>query len=55
MMLAVFTITETEIENEYGTIAAVMSGTSSGWERPYMAFVDNVGDSPMELMVLFDC
>ena len=35
-----------EIENEYGTIAAVMSGTSSGWERPYTAFVDNVGDSP---------
>ena len=35
-----------EIENEYGTIAAVMSGTSSGKERPYTAFVDNVGDSP---------
>lgn len=33
-----------EIESEYGTTAAIMSGTSSGWERSYMAFVDNVGD-----------
>jgi hypothetical protein len=33
-----------EIESEYGTTAAIMSGTSSGWERSYMAFVDNEGD-----------
>ena len=33
-----------EIESEYGIIAAVMSGTSSGLERSYIGFVDNVGD-----------
>jgi hypothetical protein len=33
-----------EIESKYGITAAVMSGTSSGWERPYMAFVANEGD-----------
>ena len=35
-----------DIESQYGTIAAVMSGTSSGWKRPYMGFVENVGDAP---------
>ena len=27
-----------------GNIAGVMSGTNSGWSRPYMAFVSNTGD-----------
>ena len=33
-----------EIIAEGGNIAGVMSGTNSGWARPYTAFVSNVGD-----------